>query len=364
MNAQFDVATVPNFNVDMLRLAREIRMQTQADVARNADIGQALISKLENGLITSPSAEALTKIADALDFPTSFFVQTEKAQGFPHFHFRKRAKLGAKPLAHVNAVVNLRRMHIAKLMRSYDTDVPKPIPQLEFDVTGMSPEKVAERVREYWMLPRGPIDNLTKVIEDAGGIVVLCNFGTNLLDGISFRSPGLPPIFCMNREVPGDRFRFSLAHELGHMIMHAKPDDEAKQEAEAHRFAAAFLMPASDIRAHLSAPKISTLGRVKAFWKVSIKALIKRAHDLHLIADQQYKNLMVGYSKVFKEGESFPIEVEKAFRLRQIIDFHVEKLGYSVSDLAALFCLREVETQKAYLGPVKGNALRLVVSNC
>ena len=363
MTSQFDVATVPNFNIDMLRLAREIRMQTQADLARNANVGQSLISKIENGIIAAPSEDVLAKIADALDFPTAFFVQPEKAEGFPHFHFRKRAKLGAKPLAHVNAVINLRRMHIAKLMRSYDEEVAKPIPQLDLDATGLTPEKAAEYVRAYWMLPRGPVDNLVKVIEDAGGIVVLCNFGTRLLDGISFRSPGLPPIFCMNRDMPGDRFRFSLAHELGHMIMHAMPDDEAKLEAEAHRFAAAFLMPATDIRAHLSAPKISTLGRVKAFWKVSIKSLIKRSHDLHLVTDQQYKNLMVGYSKVFKEGESFPIEVEKAHRLRQIIDYHTEKLGYTLADIATLFCLRENEAQKAYLGTPKAG-LRLVVSNC
>ena len=363
MNPQFDVAAIPNFNVDMMRLAREIRMQSQADLARNAEVGQSLISKIENGIIASPSEEVLAKIADALDFPPSFFVQSEKAEGFPHFHFRKRAKLGAKPLAHVNAVMNLRRMHIAKLMRSYDGEVAKPIPQMDLDVTGMTPEKVAEYVRAYWMLPRGPVDNVVKVIEDAGGIVVLCNFGTQLLDGISFRSPGLPPIFCMNKDVPGDRFRFSLAHELGHMIMHAAPGDESKLEVEAHRFAAAFLMPAIDIRAHLSAPKISTLGRVKAFWKVSMKALIKRSHDLHLITDQQYKNMMVGYTKVFKEGESFPIDVERAYRLRQIIDFHVDKLGYSLSDLASLFCLREAETQRAYLRAPKNGGLRLVVSN-
>jgi len=105
-------------------------------------------------------------------------------------------------------------MHVVKLARSYEIEVHKPIPQIDLDNAGITPEKLAERLREYWMLSRGPIADLTQVIEDAGGIVIPCRFGTNLLDGISFRSAGLPPIFCMNgmrREIViGSLLRMSL----------------------------------------------------------------------------------------------------------------------------------------------------------
>ena len=164
---------------------------------------------------------------------------------------------------------------------------------------------MAERLRAYWMLPRGPVANVVELVEAAGGIVVLCRFGTALLDGLSFRAEGLPPLFFMNRDAPGDRFRFSLTHELGHMVMHSVPDDDEKQEDQAHRFAAAFLMPAAEIKPYLAAPRLSSLGRVKAYWKVSIKALIKRAYDLKLITHNQYRWLNVQYSKAFKGGEQF-----------------------------------------------------------
>jgi len=350
------------FNPEMLRLARDVRELTQTELSERSGFTQALASKLENGLIIHPSDEVVKKLVEVLGFPESFFCQPDRTEGLPHFHYRKRARLGSKALAHINAIINLRRMHITKLTRSYEIEIHKPIPSMDLDETGLTPEKVAERLRAYWMLPRGPIADLTQVIEEAGGIVVLCRFGTNLLDGISFRSAGLPPIFCMNREMPGDRYRFSLAHELGHMVMHALPDDDLKMEQEAHRFAAAFLMPATDIRAHLSVPKLSSLGRAKAFWKVSIKSLIKRAHDLHMITDKQYKNLMVGYSKAFKEGESYPIPVEQPTKLKDMVSYHLTKLGYSIADLARLLHLTADETQRAYTGlPNKG--LRLVVSN-
>lgn len=350
----------PLFNPDMLRLARDVREFTQVELANKAGFTQALVSKLENGL-GQPSEEVIGKLVEILGFPSSFYSQPDRQEGFPHFHYRKRARLGAKPLAHINAVINIRRMHVSKLARSYEVDIHKPIPQIDLDHAGVTPEKLAERLREYWMLPRGPIDDLTQLIEDAGGIVIRCRFGTDLLDGISFRSAGLPPIFCMNREVPGDRYRFSLAHELGHMVMHSIPDDDAKMEEQAHRFAAAFLMPATDVRAHLASPKLSTLGRVKAYWRVSIKSLIRRSHQLKLITDHQYKNLMVSYSKSFKEGEPYPIEVEEPRRLQAMIAYHIERLGYSIRDLAALLSLQPEEAQRTYIGAPKG--LRLVVSN-
>ena len=142
--------------------------------------------------------------------------------------------------------------------------------------------------------------------------MVPTTFGTNLLDGISFRAEGLPPLFFMNKEVPGDRFRFSLAHELGHMVM-------------------------------------------------SIKSLIRRAYDLKLITNSQYQNLNAQYSKMVKEEEPVPIEMERSTRLQKIINYHRENLGYSIEELAQLLSLypRDVETH--YLPSRRGP--RLVVSH-
>lgn len=349
------------FNPDMLKLAREVRELTQADLAKKSGITQAFISKLEHGLNMQPSEEALSRMAETLNFPKNFFFQKERAIGFPHFHYRKRSKLGARPLARIGAIINIRRQHIAKLLKSYEFEPEKPIPQIDLDESGIFPEKLAERMRQYWLLPRGPIQNLVEIIEKAGGIVVLINFGTNLLDGISFRSEGLPPLFFMNKEVPGDRFRFSLAHELGHMIMHTIPDDDDKMESEAHRFAAAFLMPSSEIKPHLFSTKLNQLGRVKAYWKVSIKALIKRSYDLNTITDHQYKMLNIQYNKSFREGEPYEIPIETPARLDSIISYYRDELSYSVDELAQLLAVNQDDVLRTYFGDRA--TIRLVVSN-
>src|SRR5690348_9131826 len=98
------------FNPDMLRLARDARELTQAELAMQSGLTQAFISKLEHGLIAQPGDDALCSMSRVLLFPPSFFYQRERALGFPHFHFRKRSKLGAKPLARIGAIINIRRL--------------------------------------------------------------------------------------------------------------------------------------------------------------------------------------------------------------------------------------------------------------
>ena len=350
------------FNPDMLKLARDVRGLTQAQLALQSGVTQAFISKLEHGFNTQPGEDALEAISSALGFPKAFFFQRERALSFPHFHLRKRAKLGAKPLARIGAVINIRRQHIAKLLQSYEFSVSKPIPEIDLNNTGLTPERVAERLRAYWMVPRGPILNLVELIENAGGIVVIARFGTNLLDGLSFRAEGMPPLFFMNKDVPGDRFRFSLAHELGHMVMHSLPDEDDTMEEEAHRFAAAFLMPASEIKPYLAGAKISNLGRVKAFWKVSIRSLIKRSSDLKLITSSQYKFMNIQYNKIFSGEEPVPIEVEKPTLLNRVVDYHRDQLGYSAEELARLLMLTPPDFDRVYLDG-RRPGLRLVVSN-
>lgn len=350
------LALVERFNADMLRLARDARSATQEDLAKWSSVTQALISKVENGLI-QPSDEVVEKFSIALKFPRSFFYQQERAIGFPPFHYRKRSRLGTRAIAGIGASINIRRQHVVKLLRSYDLNIQKPIPQIDLDETGLTPERVAERLREYWLIPRGPVDNLVNIIEEAGGIIVITRFGTDLLDALSFRSEGMPPLFFLNRDVPGDRFRFSLAHELAHIVLHTIPGDDQAMEAEADRFAAAFLMPATDIKPYLSTVKLSTLSRVKAFWKVSIKSLIKRAHDLKLITDNYYKVLNIQYGKSFHQGEPVEISLEQPTLFKRIFQYHVDHLGYSLQEMAELLCLTEDDLRLAYM---EGPRLRLV----
>jgi Zn-dependent peptidase ImmA (M78 family)/DNA-binding XRE family transcriptional regulator len=338
------------FNRDMLQVARAARGFTQGDLAERAGVTQALISKLENGLTTDPSVETVQALCEALRLPPSFLYSNERPLGLPPFHYRKRARLGAKVLGKIEAQINIRRIHLARLLKSYEKEPYREFPSIDLAKNQWSPRDAAEHLRGYWMIPRGPIENLTEITERAGAIVVSFNFDTALMDALSFRAPGLPPLIFTNSSVPGDRYRFSLAHEIAHLILHNHPESDDEMEAQADEFAAELLMPAREIRPYLLKPSIGSLARVKGYWKVSIKSLIVQAHRLKLITPSQYIGLNVNYSKAgyARHGEPFPIPVEKPSALPEMIRHHLERLRYSIDELATLLMLSTEEVVEAY----------------
>lgn len=353
---------VGQFNRAMLSLARAARGFTQSDLAKAAGVTQALISKLESGLTVDPSAETVESLARSLGVPTTFLVSDERPHGLPQFHYRKRAKLGRKALDKIEAQMNIRRIHAARLFKSYEPDVDR-FPAIDLDSMGWTPQQAAQHMRGLWLLPSGPIDNLTQAIEANGAVVIQIEFGTNLLDAMSFRIPGLPPLIFMNSEMPGERYRFTLAHELAHLLLHNQPETDENMESQADEFAGELLMPAKEIKPYLTSPSLGSLARVKPYWKVSIKALCMQCIKLKLITPSQYTGLMVNYSKARygKFGEPFPVPMERPSALSSAISYHMRSLGYSTDEMAALLMMEADDFRSTYTASLTSTAARLRV---
>lgn len=339
------------FNRDMLQVARSARGLTQGELAQRAGVTQALISKLENGLTVDPTAETVDAIASALEFPKIFFYSEEKPHGLPPFHYRKRARLGAKVLSKIESEINIRRIHLMRLLKSYEKNQPvREFPAIDLAKHQWTPQQAAEYLRGYWLVPRGPINNLTEIVERSGAIVVQIDFQTPLLDALSFRIPGMPPLIFMNIAVPGDRYRFTLAHELAHLVLHNQPESDEEMEEQADEFAAEFLMPSKEIKPYLVSPSLGKLARAKPYWKVSIKSMIVQCHRLKMITPSQYTGLNVNYSKAgyARHGEPYSIPVENPSTLSEAVRYHLGELGYSLEEVAKLLMLAPAEFVQMY----------------
>jgi Zn-dependent peptidase ImmA (M78 family)/transcriptional regulator with XRE-family HTH domain len=337
------------FNPEMLVLARECEGVTQSQLAKLVSMAQGTVSKIESGAL-GVTDEQLTKIAEKLDFPTSFFFQSDPVYGYGSscYYHRKRQNIPVSDIRRVLAQINILRIQLTKLLRGAEIETDNKFHRFDIAEYGNSPEMIARLVRGGWNLPPGAIPSLVGAIEDAGGVVFRCSFGTKKVDAISQWLPGLPPLFFVNADIPGDRCRFTLAHELGHLIMHQIPTPDIEREAD--RFAAEFLMPQKDIGAHLRQMSIQKLASMKPYWKVSMSAILRRAFDLGKISQFTYRKLNTQISKYgLKTNEPVPIPIEEPEVIKDIIDVHRKEHGYTLMELLQLMHSSENMYRKFYL---------------
>lgn len=337
------------FNPEMLVLGREMRGLTQSDLAIATSINQGLISRYENG-VRSVSPHDLEKIAFVLDLPEAFFSRSGQIYGpeTSSIYHRKRQSVGATPLKKMYARLNVLRMDVQKLLDGAEIETPYQFPKYNPADYDNDIAHIASMVRTAWRVPAGPIQSLVTLIENAGGIILTENLGSLQVDAIVQWIPPGPPIFLVNSQVPGDRLRFTLAHEIGHLVMHPQPVKD--MEEEANDFASAFLMPAKDVLPDLDPVTLPRLAQLKPKWKVSIQALLHRAFDLRKITERKYRSLTVEFNKMgYKMKEPLPIAIEQPSLIKELLEIHMSAYNYTIAELSQLVTMSEWELQTLYL---------------
>lgn len=338
------------FNAEMLILAREARGLSQEELSDKLGIKQGTLSKLENGFLDT--IEHLPKISTILNFPESFFMQEGKRFEMNAHYYRKKIAVPKKDLAQSKAIINILKMNIDKLLNSVDIP-PENLPKWDISTKG-SPSKYANYIREYWQIPKGRINNLTELVENNGIVVIHLDFGTTKLDGLSIYTEANQAVIFLNKMFSGDRLRFTLAHELGHLGMHFAQIVESDRdvEKEAMEFASELLVPTNEIMAYLTRLNLEKLAELKRYWRVSMAALLYKAKSLNLIKDNTYRYLWTQFRTLgyhVQEPPELDVPIEKPTLIKEIIDAFINELDYSNSDLAALLSISVDDLETFYL---------------
>lgn len=329
-------------------LARESRGMTQTVLSKATGIPQFKISRIEQDTL-KPDAAELSSIATALKYPERFFYQDVEIYP-PNLHYRKRVAIPAYVKHMAEATMNIYRQNLQVALKS--VELPESnVPFLDRQKT--SPIEVATYLRQYWKIPKGRIENLTKILEDKGIVIIPCNFFTDKIDGRSMVTDSGTFIIFINTNLSGDRQRFTLAHELAHLILHlySVPTQEVDTEQEANLFADEFLMPGDEIKEHLKGKKLTIpiLADLKRYWKVSMQAILYWSIVLGHTKENQAKYLWSQFSSMgIRLKEPIVISPEQPTLLKELIDMMIEKLHYTKEDLANLFCLMPDELEQKY----------------
>jgi Zn-dependent peptidase ImmA (M78 family)/transcriptional regulator with XRE-family HTH domain len=286
-----DVAEV--FDAARLTQARVLAKMTKQELATKLKVSPAAVGQYEAG-ITTPRPDHLERLAEVLGFPVAFF-----ASGRPHAHldasmahFRslRSTRVGqrARAVAFVEQLWEL-TYALERRVELPAVDLPPVLTKTALGV--VEPEAAAREVRSYWGISKGPLRHLVRTMELRGIIVSLLPFaGDDVALVDAFSTSRLPrPLVILTPDRANDiyRHRFTAAHELGHLLLHADvaPGD-LEQEKEADRFAAELLTPGAEIERELPPRlRIPVLEEIGRQWGVSPDSLVRRSKELGVISD-------------------------------------------------------------------------------
>ena len=273
---------------------------TQGAFAAELGVSQSTLSSVERQR-RNLSPRLLTTAQFVTKVPREFFEEPIDYYDAPDLLFRT-ARLGQPESEKVATAFSITEHY---LKRRYPNTTSK-LPELNLDdqpLDLLTIEDAAARTREHLQLaPDTAIGNLTAALHQCGVIVTSLPdhiVGDTNVDGVSTPTPTPLRVIALNRQRSGDRYRFSLAHELGHLVLHTATTrrDLAALETEANQFAGALLMPRQLLVGTVTpGATLSDYAKLKSQWGCSIQAIVRRAHELDLIDYKRYRSLRMQIS--------------------------------------------------------------------
>lgn len=293
------------FHGDRLRLARMLASLSLDELGSLVGVSRQFVHQLETGG-KEPTQELRAALAVALEVTEGFFASpTLRAVREDDCHFRRLATAPRAILAQAAA----RGTAVEAIVEALDKRLRLPavnFPDSPSPASLDEVEAIAENARNYWGLGiDAPVTNMTRVVENAGAVVVHFDDISDRIDALSI-ARRRPLIVRSSAKTAVVRLRFDLAHEAGHLIMHQGVITGDKiTEGQAHRFASAFLIPRSAFAKEFPRTRRSLdwsgLFAMKLRWRMSVRAILRRAFDLGLIDAVQYR---VGNIHLAKTGQA------------------------------------------------------------
>jgi Zn-dependent peptidase ImmA (M78 family) len=183
-------------------------------------------------------------------------------------------------------------------------------------------EDVAIALRTAWGLGLDPIESIVELLEDHGIKVGLVD-GHDKFDACTIWANQTIPVIVVKRDIPGDRQRFSLAHELGHLV--PEPGSEVDEEKAAYRFAGASLVPEPKVHFELGEHRdilnLYELHLLKHKYGLSMQGWIYRAKDLSILSEGAARRLFQQFRREGwhrdEPGDQLPPEEPK--RMQRLV---------------------------------------------
>lgn len=293
-----------------LKTLRKEKGYSLEAVGQLVGVSRQTIHKYEKGLKT-PSPETLIKVSEALGVHPSRFFETDVVDiEFDKIEFReehniynkKDEVLGIKKeiLEHVINYIDLR--NLLSLRQNFTNPLRNITVRSEKDV-----ERAAKTLRRKWGLGSSAIADLTTLLESKGVMVIEINRPSGFT-GLSGYVNKEIPVITINRNITDiTRKRFTLAHELAHLLLDFEEGLTNRVERLCDYFAGAVLIVDDALIEELGRNRtrisVTELIRIKEKYGISVQAIMIRAKAVGLISYQTSREWWEEYQRWYESGQ-------------------------------------------------------------
>ena len=309
-------------NLKRIRLLKNLSLK---DAGNLLNMTATAISKYEKGEIL-PDSKKLIDFANAYNVKSIELLKVYNTPKMKFTSFRKKKRLTGQNLELLEELI---QDEVAKYleiieMNNIDTD---NIKLKNYSCNNLEDaEKAANDFRNYIKISnKQPISDLINILENLGIIIIQIKNPDNRFDdfdGLSEIVNSIPVIVLLDGIKDGARQRFTIAHELGHLVLNIN-NDELDEEKLCNRFASALLMPKEAIINEFGYSRgninFFELTAFKNEFKVSYPAIVYRLKDLNIISEYLYKKLSIFLSQRIGKNDPKPIQPETSFQFKKIV---------------------------------------------
>ena len=309
-------------NLKRIRLLKNLSLKEAGSLL---NMSATAISKYENGLI-QPDSKKLIEFSNAYNVKTSTLLKSYNSPIMNFSSFRKKKRLTGQNLTLLKETIQNEVSKYLKVIELNNLENP-PINLKKYNCTTINDiENIANEFRLFIQISnKQPISDLTNILENLGIIIIQIknqNNNFNGFDGLSELVNNIPVIILLDDINDGARQRFTIAHELGHLILNTN-NKELDIEVLCNRFASALLMPKEAIINEFGINRKNiSLFELKAFkeeYKVSYTAIIYRLKELNIISEYLFKKLSITLSQNKSKQSFTSIPKETSYQFQKLV---------------------------------------------
>ncbi|WP_353719338.1 XRE family transcriptional regulator [Dyadobacter sp. 676] len=336
------------------RLRSGLSLQDVASRLGNKITRQAL-HRYEKGEVT-PNSEMLGLLSEIMAVRPDYFFRNTRVE-LGALEYRKLQHLSARD---ENRIVEQTREYLSRYLELEEIlgisgEFINPLKGLGPVATLSDVSAAADLLREKWGLGANAVVNIAGFLEDMHIKVVEIDVDTHFNGMQTWANEGLP-VVAYNKNLQGkpDRIRFTLLHELGHLLLQFGDVKDKQKEVLCHQFAGALLMPESVLKEklgpHRSKLSLHELGNLKRQYGISMQAIVMRAIECKIVSEHYGRQFFKMIEEMgWKSREPVAYEgIERSYRFDRLLFRALAEGQVSMSKAAALKNMKLAEFHEQY----------------